>query len=31
VFQAMLGAGLYPLLALVLIRAHHTLAEPDQA
>jgi rod shape-determining protein MreD len=31
VFQVMLGAGLYPLLAPLLIRAHHTLAEPDQA
>jgi rod shape-determining protein MreD len=31
VFQAMLGAGVYPLLAPLLTRAHHTLAEPDRA
>ena len=31
VFQAMLAAGLYPLLAVVLTRAHHTVAEPANA
>jgi rod shape-determining protein MreD len=31
VFQAAVGAGLYPALATLLIRAHHTLAEPEQA
>lgn len=30
-FQAMLGAGVYPLLAVLMIRAHQTLAEPDPA
>lgn len=31
VFQAAIGAGLYPALATLLTRAHHTLAEPEQA
>jgi rod shape-determining protein MreD len=31
VFQAALGAGLYPLLAVLLTRAHQTLAEPEHA
>jgi rod shape-determining protein MreD len=31
VFQAMLSAGLYPALSVVLTRAHHTLAEPEHA
>lgn len=31
VFQAALGAGLYPVLATVLTRAHQTLAEPERA
>ena len=30
-FQAMLAAGLYPLLALLLARAHRTIAEPANA
>lgn len=30
-FQAALSAGLYPLLAMLLTRAHQTLAEPDRA
>lgn len=30
-FQAVLGAGLYPILATVLTRAHQTLAEPRHA
>ena len=30
-FQAGLAAGLYPLLALLLVRAHQTLAEPERA
>ncbi len=30
-FQAALGAGLYPLLAVLLTRAHQTLAEPEHA
>jgi rod shape-determining protein MreD len=30
-FQAALSAGLYPLLAVILTRAHTTLAEPEQA
>lgn len=30
-FQAALGAGLYPLLAVVFTRAHQTLAEPERA
>jgi len=30
-FQAMLSAGLYPLLAVLLIRAHRTVAEPAHA
>jgi rod shape-determining protein MreD len=30
-FQAAIGAGLYPALATLLTRAHQTLAEPDQA
>lgn len=30
-FQAALGAGLYPLLAVVFTRAHQTLAEPEHA
>ena len=30
-FQAALGAGLYPLLAVLLTRAHQTLAEPEAA
>ncbi len=30
-FQAAIGAGLYPALATLLTRAHHTLAEPEQA
>ena len=31
VFQAAIGAGLYPALATLLTRTHHTLAEPEQA
>ncbi len=31
VFQAALSAGLYPILATLLSRAHQTLAEPDHA
>jgi rod shape-determining protein MreD len=31
VFQATIGAGLYPALATLLTRAHHTLAEPERA
>jgi rod shape-determining protein MreD len=31
VFQAAIGAGLYPALATLLTRAHHTLAEPERA
>ena len=31
VFQAALSAGLYPLLAMLLTRAHQTLAEPERA
>jgi len=31
VFQAVLAAGLYPMLAVVLTRAHQTLAEPQLA
>ena len=31
VFQAAISAGLYPALATVLTRAHHTLAEPERA
>jgi rod shape-determining protein MreD len=31
IFQAAIGAGLYPALATLLTRAHHTLAEPEQA
>ena len=31
VFQAALSAGLYPPLATLLTRAHHTLAEPERA
>ena len=31
VFQAAVGAGLYPALATLLARAHHTLAEPERA
>jgi hypothetical protein len=31
VFQSALSAGLYPLLAVVLARAHATVAEPAQA
>jgi rod shape-determining protein MreD len=31
VFQAAIAAGLYPALATLLTRAHHTLAEPEQA
>lgn len=30
-FQAALGAGIYPLLAVVFTHAHQTLAEPEQA
>lgn len=30
-FVGVLAAGIYPLLAVPLIRAHHTLAEPDHA
>lgn len=30
-FQAMLAAGLYPLLAVLLVRAHRTIAEPANA
>ncbi len=30
-FQAALGAGLYPILAVLLTRAHQTLAEPEHA
>lgn len=30
-FQAALGVGLYPLLAVLLTRAHQTLAEPEHA
>jgi rod shape-determining protein MreD len=30
-FQAVLGAGLYPMLAPLLTRAHRTLVEPDRA
>ena len=30
-FQTAIGAGLYPALATLLTRAHHTLAEPEQA
>jgi rod shape-determining protein MreD len=30
-FQAAIGAALYPALATVLTRAHHTLAEPERA
>ena len=30
-FQAALGAGLYPVIAVVLTRAHQTLAEPEHA
>ena len=30
-FQAMLAAGLYPLLAVLLARAHRTIAEPANA
>ena len=30
-FQAALGAGLYPPLAVILTRAHQTLAEPERA
>jgi rod shape-determining protein MreD len=30
-FQAAIGAGLYPALATLLTRAHQTLAEPEQA
>ncbi len=30
-FQAAIGAGLYPALATLLTRAHHTLAEPERA
>jgi rod shape-determining protein MreD len=30
-FEAAIGAGLYPALATLLTRAHHTLAEPEQA
>jgi rod shape-determining protein MreD len=30
-FQAAIAAGLYPALATLLTRAHHTLAEPEQA
>jgi rod shape-determining protein MreD len=30
-FEAAIGAGLYPALATVLTRAHQTLAEPEQA
>lgn len=30
-FQAMLAAGLYPMLAVLLIRAHQTVAEPENA
>jgi len=31
VFQAALSVGLYPALAMLLTRAHHTLAEPGRA
>lgn len=31
IFQAAIGAGLYPALATLLTKAHHTLAEPEQA
>jgi rod shape-determining protein MreD len=31
VFQAALSAGLYPMIATVLTRAHQTLAEPERA
>lgn len=31
VFQAAVGTGVYPALAMLLTRAHHTLAEPEQA
>jgi hypothetical protein len=30
-FQAAIGAGLYPALATLLTQAHHTLAEPERA
>jgi rod shape-determining protein MreD len=30
-FQAAIGLGLYPLIAVMLTRAHQTLAEPEQA
>ena len=30
-FQAALAAGLYPMLAVLLVRAHRTLAEPGNA
>jgi rod shape-determining protein MreD len=30
-FQATLAAGLYPLLAVLLVRAHRTIAEPANA
>ena len=30
-FQAALSAGLYPMLALMFIRAHRSLADPQQA
>ncbi len=30
-FQCALGAGIYPLLAVVFTHAHHTLAEPEHA
>lgn len=31
IFQTALSAGLYPLLAMLLTRAHNTLAEPERA
>ncbi len=30
-FQAVLSAGCYPVLAALLVRAHQSLADPEQA